>query len=558
MKYATVLSASATFLFATLASCLVNPIIPGFNPDPIIVRMGRDFFLATSTFEYFPGVPIYHSTDLVKWQNIGHALNRPSQLNLRGTAPSGGIFAPTLRHHDGTFYLIDTVFDLISPPDNVTRVPRSFYVTTPNIFDEASWSEPTYVDQWGFDPDLFFDDDGKVYLTTTFSEFVDNGNFANWITEIDIKTGDSLSNSRLLHTTTVPPELGYPLTEGSHLYKLNGTYYMMTADSGTEANHKANVYRSQTLDGPWEGNPHNPVLWNGKDMSLPVLATGHADMVDDTDGNWWAVFLATRPQNPRNGTGLPQLGRETFLCPVTWDASGWPVFNDNEPIAEHLPGVLYDLDRPRVWRDDFEGGGLADKSYYHLRAPYKDFTDLESSPGRLRVRGNAYALGDRETPAALLRKQVDVNTTFSTEVAAFSPDSSRQEAGAGVYLSIHYHDEIAVTYSDATGRRCIVTHTRTGPDATRNTTYYVEDEAVAYAGVPVTLFVEAKNAGYRLGYSTGGGAPRWLASVENRWLQSYVDGWQNFVGAHFVIYTTGTKLPTLNAADFEYIQTELN
>ncbi|TID04989.1 Non-reducing end alpha-L-arabinofuranosidase BoGH43A [Colletotrichum higginsianum] len=555
MKYATALSASAISLFATLASCLVNPIIPGFNPDPTIIRVGQDFFLATSTFEYFPGVPIYHSTDLVKWENIGHALSRPSQLNLRGTAPSGGIFAPTLRHHDGTFYLIDTVFDLISPPDNVTRVPRSFYVTTQNIFDETSWSEPTYVDQWGFDPDLFFDDDGRVYLTTTFSEFVDNGNFANWITEIDIKTGDSLSNSRLLHTTTVPPELGYPLTEGSHLYKLNGTYYMITADSGTEANHKANVYRSKTLDGPWEGNPHNPVLWNGEDMSLPVLATGHADIVNDTNGNWWAVFLATRPQNPRNSTGLPQLGRETFLCPVTWDENGWPIFNNNEPITEHLPGVLYDLDRPRVWRDDFEGG-LVDKSYYYLRTPYKDFKDFESSPGKLRIRGNVYTLNDRETPAALLRKQANINTTFSTEVSAFGPDSSRQEAGASVYLSIHYHDEIAITYSNETGKRCIVIHTRTGPDATRNTTY-VEDEEVA-KGVPVKLFIEAKDVGYRLGYSTGCKAPQWLASVENRWLQSYVEGWQNFVGTHFAIYSTGTKLPTLNPADFEYIQTELN
>nr|XP_036575078.1 Non-reducing end alpha-L-arabinofuranosidase BoGH43A 2 [Colletotrichum truncatum]KAF6781588.1 Non-reducing end alpha-L-arabinofuranosidase BoGH43A 2 [Colletotrichum truncatum] len=556
MKFVSqILLVSAIFSLPGLVLGLVNPIIPGFNPDPTIIRVGSDFFLATSTFEFFPGVPIYHSTDLVKWENIGHALTRPSQLNLRGTAPSGGIFAPTLRHHEGVFYLVDTVFDVISPPDNVTRVPRSFYVTTTNIFDENSWSEPTYVDQWGFDGDIFFDDDGKVYFTSTFSEFVENGNFANWITEIDVKTGDSLSNSRLLHTTTVPPELGYPLTEGSHLYKFNGTYYMITADSGTEANQKANVYRSKSLEGPWEGNPHNPVLWNGEDMSLPVLATGHADIVDDTEGNWWAVFLAIRPQNPRNESGSPQLGRETFLCPVTWDNDGWPIFNNNEPITEHLPNVLYDLDRPLVWRDDFDGG-LVDKSYYYLRTPYKDFKDFDSSPGKLRIRGNVYTLNDRETPAALLRKQVDVNTTFSTEVASFEPENWRQEAGASIYLSIHYHNEIALAYSNNTGKRAVLVRTRTGPDATINTTY-VEDEDVANGG-PVKLFIEAKDTGYRLGYSTGCKAPRWLASVENRWLQSYVKGWQNFVGSHFAIYSTGTRLPTLNAADFEYIQTELN
>ncbi|TDZ20872.1 Non-reducing end alpha-L-arabinofuranosidase BoGH43A [Colletotrichum orbiculare MAFF 240422] len=551
MRLATI---SATGVLSCFVSGLVNPIIPGFNPDPSIIRVGGDFFLATSTFEFFPGVPIYHSTDLVRWENIGHALSRPSQLNLRGTAPSGGIFAPTLRFHDGVFYLVDTAFDVINPPDNVTRIPRSFYVTTTDIFNEDSWSEPTYVDQWGFDGDLFFDDDGKVYFTSTFSEFVDNGNFANWITEIDIKTGDSLTNSRLLHTTTVPPELGYPLTEGSHIYKWNGTYYMLTADSGTEANQKANIYRSTNLEGPWEHNPHNPVLWNGEDMSLPVLATGHADIVDDLEGNWWAVFLATRPQNPRNSSGLPQLGRETFLCPVTWDEDGWPIFNNNEPITEYMPDVLYDLDRPKVWRDDFDGG-LVDKSYYYLRTPYKDFKDFESNPGKLRIKGNVYTLSHRETPAALLRKQVDINTTFSTELSSSSPETWRQEAGASIYLSIHYHDEIAVTYSNDTGERAIVVHTRTGPEATLNTTY-VEDEDVAN-GLPVKLFIEAKDTGYRLGYSTGC-APRWLASVENKWLQSYLDGWQNFVGSHFAIYSTGTKLPILNDAEFEYIQTELN
>ncbi|KAI8256558.1 hypothetical protein K4K58_004793 [Colletotrichum sp. SAR11_239] len=324
----------------------------------------------------------------------------------------------------------------------------------------TTWSDPTYVDQWGFDGDLFFDDDGKVYFTSTFSEFVENGNFGNWITEIDITTGDSLSNSRLLHTTTVPPELGYPL-----------------------------------------------------------------------------------------------LGRETFLCPVTWDDEGWPIFNNGNPITEYEADVLYDLDRPQVWRDEFDGG-LVDKSYYYLRTPYKDFKDFESSPGKLRIRGNVYTLNDRETPAALLRKQVDLNTTFSTEVGAFSPENWRQEAGASIYLSIHYHNEIALTYSNATGKRAIVVHTRTGIDATLNTTY-VEDEEVA-AGAPVKLFIEAKDVGYRLGYSTGSNDPQWLASVENRWLQSYVEGWQNFVGSHFAIYSTGTRLPTLNSAEFEYIQTELN
>ena len=418
-------------------------------------------------------------------------------------------------------------------------------MTTDDIFDETSWSDPTYVDQWGFDGDLFFDDDGKVYFTSTSPEHVESGNFANWICEIDIKTGNSLTPSRVLHTTTVPEELGYPLTEASHLYKLNGTYYMMTADSGTDPNHKSNVYRAQSLDGPWEGNPYNPVLWNGKDMARPVLSTGHADWVTDTSGNWWAVFLATRPQNPQNSSGYPQLGRETFLCPVTWDAEGWPVFNDNKPITERMPGVLYDLARPPKWRDDFDGG-LADKSYYYLRTPYKDFKDFKAVPGKLRLRGNVYTLSDRETPAALLRKQVDVNTTFSAELASFDPQTRREEAGVSVYLSVHYHDEIAVTFSEETGRRAVVAHVRSGPDAAVETTL-VEDEDVA-SGNPVRLFIEAKSDGYRLGFAAGDKDPKWVARVENRWLQSYVEGWQNFVGTHFGVYATGNGVPALNPA----------
>lgn len=482
----------------------------------------------------------------VKWETIGHALTRPSQLPLRGTAPSGGVFAPTLRYHNGTYYMTTTFFDAISPPDHVERLPRSFYVKTTNIWDEDSWSEPVYFDQWGIDPDIFFDDDGRVYLTSTSAEFVDEGTFANWITEIDMETGNSLSDTRLLHTSTVSPDIADPLTEASHLYKINGTYYMITADSGTAELHSTNNYRSQSLDGPWEHNPHNPLLFNGADMANAVLATGHADMVEAADGSWWAVFLATRPQNPTNSLGRPQLGRETFLCPVHWD-DGWPIFNHGKPVVEHEPDLLYDLERPRVWRDDFDGM-LADKNYYFLRAPYKEFMDWESAPGKLRMRGNPYTLAHRDTPAALLRKQDGINQTFSTELSAFEPTSPRQEAGAAVYLSLHFHNEIAVTLDGETGDRTVVVRTRTGPEATLNETY-IPDEAVA-AGQPVRFFIEARDVGYRLGYAAGNDtcSPKWVASVENHNLQAFIEGWQNFVGTHFAIYTTGNKQPILNHA----------
>ncbi|KAL2214446.1 family 43 glycosyl hydrolase [Sarocladium strictum] len=532
---------------------LINPIIPGFNPDPSIVAVDDDFFVVTSSFEFFPGVPIYHSKDLVEWEVIGHAHSRASQLNLRGTAPSGGNFAPTLRYNNGTFYLIGTIFYAISPPDEVTGFPRSMYVKTDNIWDEDSWSDPIYIDQWGIDPDLFFDDDGRVYVTSTYDDaYIDHiGVFANWLTEIDIETGNAISDTRLLHETTVT--VSTLLTEASHLYKINGTYHMITADSGTAELHSANSYRADSLDGPWEENPNNPLLWNGEDLSRPVLSTGHADIAQGADGRWWAVFLATRPQNPRNATGEAQLGRETFLVPVTWE-DGWPIMNNNEPVVEHDPDLLYDLERPKKWRDDFEGG-FVDKEYYTARTPYKEFRDFESVPGKLRLHGTVHDLSNRETSAAVFRKQKDLNVTFSTELSAFEPLDQRQEAGATIYLNIHYHNEVAVSRSPESGERAIVVHTRAGEYANLTTTW-VEDEDVA-AGKPVKLFIEARSDEYKLGYAVGCKEVKWIDSVSNENLQRYLEGWQNFVGTHFGIYTTGTGKVIINPADFEYIQTKL-
>ncbi|KAG8841587.1 hypothetical protein FRC20_004942 [Serendipita sp. 405] len=247
-------------------SCFKNPIIPGFNPDPTITRKGNDYFLATSSFEYFPGVPIYHSKDLIKWRVIGHALNRPSQLDLRGTALSGGVFAPTLRYiqKTDTFYMTTTIFHLLNPPDNSTITPRSLIVSTRNIFDDNAWSDPIYVDHAGFDPDLFFDDDGTTYLSTGLGStdlgYQDSGFSAIWTTQIDLRTGNSLVESKF---QVASPFTNIQLAEAPHLFKHGGKYHLLTADSGTENNHKTMHYTADSPFGPWKSNPNNPLLFNG-------------------------------------------------------------------------------------------------------------------------------------------------------------------------------------------------------------------------------------------------------------------------------------------------------
>ena len=270
-----------------------NPIIPGFNPDPSIIRVGKDYFCTTSTFEYFPGAAIYHSLDLIKWTLIGHALTRKTQLDVKTVEPGGGVWAATLRHHDGYFYLTTAVFDRYRPQADDRVWPRGFYVKTDNIWDSGSWSDPVYFDQPGFDQDLFWDDDGTAYLSTTYRK-VDRSpasklkDFAIHICPVNLETGDSTSQPVMAR------ESASGVSEGSHIFKRGKFYYLFTAEGGTESGHCEWVMRSdQGPLGPYELGPQNPLWRNG--VEDDIQNTGHCDLVEDEKGRWWAVSLGVRP-----------------------------------------------------------------------------------------------------------------------------------------------------------------------------------------------------------------------------------------------------------------------
>ena len=281
-----------------------NPILPGFHPDPSICRVGDDFYLVTSSFEYFPGLPIYHSRDLVHWEQIGHCLTRDSQVHLVTGAPNClNIYAPTIRYHDGLFYVIVT---------NVTGDNHGNFIITAK--DPAGeWSDPIALPFPGIDPSLFFDEDGKVYYLGT-----DGGIY---LSEMDITTGAAIGEThRLWHGTANNPE-------GPHLYKIDGMYYLLLAQGGTEICHMAVLARSESILGPYEPCPHNPVLTN-IGQSLAIKAAGHADLVEDAEGNWWAVCLGIRP------LAYPfrhNLGRETMLVPAKWE-NGWLYAGENGAV----------------------------------------------------------------------------------------------------------------------------------------------------------------------------------------------------------------------------------
>ena len=283
-----------------------RPILPGFHPDPSICRVGDDYYLVTSTFEYFPGVPIFHSTDLLNWTQLGNVLDRVWQLDLQ--PDSGGIFAPTLRHHDGRFWMITTQIDRVR--DGHLLV----WATDPS----GPWSDPVFTTGTvGIDPDLAWDDDGICHLTWTRfspagSEIVQ--------ARLDPETGTLLSEPTALWNGT-----GLAHAEGPHLIRRDDWWYLLIAEGGTERGHAVSIARSRSIDGPFESNPANPIL-SHRSTAHPVQNTGHADLVEQSNGDWAMVYLGVRPRGMTPGFHVN--GRETFLAGVDW-VDGWPVVDED-------------------------------------------------------------------------------------------------------------------------------------------------------------------------------------------------------------------------------------
>ncbi|KAF8907976.1 glycosyl hydrolase [Mucidula mucida] len=459
------------------ASALINPIIPGWNPDPTFIRVGPNYFIATSTFETWPGVPIYHSTDLVNWDLIGHGLNRPSQLALFGTPFAGGVWAPALRYHDGVYYLTTTARYVYT--SEFRLFPRSFYVTTTDIFSNE-WSDPIYFDFLGYDSDLFWDTNGDVYCTWAGINNAADKIYGIYQSKVDLATGDSLTPAQLIFNGTLPNN-STARPEGPHVYLINGTYYLMIAEGETLKWHgrssSNDIQRGPSPSGPWENNPNNPILFNGANLSLPVQDTGHSDLVELEDGTWWGSALAVRPQEGN--------------------------FSHQQLV---LTIVLL---------------------YAHS---VQTFHSLTARPGYLRIKGNAYAPGDRDSPAC------------SCGNKRFRPTSNLTEAGVSVLVGDNMHNDIAVTGDFAgSGKRYIV-----GPWALTTTNNTITEVSYAELGTedePVTLTIIGNSTEYTLGYAEGNSP----SLPSSRSIANFF-----FTGASFAIYNTGTGMPTLAPADFKY------
>lgn len=418
-----------------------NPIIPGYNPDPSICRVGKDFYLVNSTFEFFPGVPIYHSQNLVNWKLIGYCLTRRSQLELEDCRNSGGIYAPTIRWHNGIFYMITT---------NVTD-KGNFVVHTDNINGE--WSDPAWIDQGGIDPSLFWDDDERCYYCSTGTLDGVRGIVAF---EINPLTGEILSDKHLISTGC-----GGQCAEGPHIYKKDGWYYLMIAEGGTEYAHRETIQRSKAIYGPYTPCPHNPIISHKEYKKSEIQATGHADLISDENGNWWLVFLGIRRFSHAL---LHNLGRETFLAPVSWDEDGWPVvgYNGNGTIELIMDAPLPGADcadtlantridektgLPMLFADhsvniDFHSA-KPDKRLQFTRNPDMSHYIFNSSDGTLTLTGTDITLNEPgKSPTILSFKQPEFTTTLTACLNIDKSDAGR--AGVAAYYNNDYHYEIYI------------------------------------------------------------------------------------------------------------------
>ncbi len=523
-----------------LAQGYRNPVLSGFHADPSVCRAGNDFYLVNSTFQYFPGVPVFHSKDLINWEQVGNCLTRPSQVDLKGTDGNSGIYAPTIRYYDGRFYMVTTVF-----PSR-----RHFYVWTDNPAGE--WSEPIVIDFaiGSCDPTLYFED-GRCYFLWKEGDIK--------ICEIDVKTGKQLGEIHHLGTG-----LGGRYPEGPHIYKKDGYYYLLLAEGGTEHGHHVNILRSKSLFGPYESNPSNPILshFNMKMQNSNIQGLGHADLVQAPDESWWMICLGYRT----SGYLQHVMGRETMLAPVKWEQvdstrstgsgqarsagsgqagspqGGWPVVNTDgtlqtNMLCKTLPLVPMAKDPVKEEFNYVERNAPKD-SYHSLGMPMgwmslcnPDYTrySLKERKGFLRLYPTTTDLSMTASPTFVARRQTELNFT-ATALFDLSHLTESMQAGITAYAAPLNHYDVVAEKRD--GQIYLKSNVRLGQ------TNHSEKE-FAIDGTRAYLRITSDQQFYHMMASTDGINFTELAKMEYRFLSTETIG--GFTGVMLGLFTQCSK-----------------
>ncbi len=402
---------------------VTNPILPGFHPDPSIIHVEGCFYIATSTFEWFPGVRIHQSKDLEKWELIPSPLNRVSQLDMKGAPDSCGVWAPCLTYHDGIYYLVYSNVKSFEPLWGQTP---NYLITTHDL--AADWSDPIFLSNEGFDGSLFHDDDGrKWYLSLRLDEAHENIFGGIILQEYSVSEKRLIGEPEIIFEGT---ELGK--TEGPHLYKINGLYYLITAEGGTEYDHAVSVARSKNIKGPYEASPYGPIVTTMTNPDWPLQKTGHGDLVEDDKGNWFLVFLTGRPLTTR---GRCTLGRETAIEEIIWE-NGWPKLKGPNEAPRIQIGNPKPVKTFHVY-EDFSQQTELSPQWQSLREPIThEWLTLGS--GGLTLLGRQ-SLQSWENQSLVARRVTSFDVEVSTEMQ-FKTGSPNETAGLVFYYnSGHYH-----------------------------------------------------------------------------------------------------------------------
>ncbi|MGK6356719.1 glycoside hydrolase family 43 protein [Sphingomonas sp. DT-207] len=505
-----------------------NPILQGFYPDPSVTRVGEDFYLVTSTFSYFPGIPVFHSRDLVNWAQIGNAIDRPNQLDFKKLGLSRGVFAPTIQAKDGVFYILNTCVDC----------GGNFVITAKN--PAGPWSDPMWLPdlEGGIDPSLFFDEDGRTWILNNGppeGKPQYEGHRAIWIQEFDRKTLKTFGPRKLLVNGGVDFSKKPIWIEGPHIFKKDGWYYLSCAEGGTAVGHSQVILRSKSVTGPYVPGPGNPILTQRdlpEDRAHPITSAGHAQLVTTPDGKWWATFLAVRPYQG----DFYNTGRETFLLPVTWE-NGWPrITRPGQAIPYvHKRPALPVQPKPKLptsgaftVRDEFDGSTLP-PYWMMLRNPRARWYALEK--GTLVLDARAAGLGDNANPSFLTRRQQHINASAET-VVRFAPQRDGDRAGIVALQSDEYWAFLGITRRD--GKPVIALEWRAGPDEPARGATLGTVPLEGKSGDPVHLRVTAAGDKYRFAYATRPGAWTEIGAIEATMLSTKTAG--GFVGATFGVF----------------------
>ena len=497
-----------------------NPILAGFYPDPSSCRVGDDYYVVSSSFSFFPGVPIFHSTDLVNWRQIGHVLDRPSQLQSGGLRASQAIFAPTLRYHDGVFYMITTSVGGIG----------NFYVTATD--PAGPWSEPNLL-PWvnGIDPSLYFAEDGRVWLTHNGpppnNESLYDGHRAVWLWEIDLETNQPIGEGKIIINGGVDLSEQPVWIEAPHIFERDGWFYLTCAEGGTSIQHSQVVFRTKDIEGEWIPWDQNPILTQRdlpEDRDHPIIAAGHADFLELPNDEWWATFLAIRPYEG----GFYNTGREIYMLPIRWTEDGWPMIL--EPGLE----IPWQLEKPNLpagkkaptpitgnfkWRDDFDDSELG-YEWMYLRTPEGDWLEFED--GKAKIQPKDVSLSELENPSWIARRQ-----HHSTYDAATRFEAPEAGASAGVAAFIredfYYYCGIRQT---ADGYEAFLEKAENGPAKVVAT----QPLKGLKAGQPVTLSIVGEKEHISFYVKTPKGKKVTVAEDEDATVLTTTRAW-SFIGA---------------------------